>query len=275
MKDLPHVILETANFHAGDVSLLKQTIEEFAPLTRLYPNIAIKFHAFKPENVMMPDFSWYPIIKNFFIPAQEWAGLMELSMEKGFQVWLDLFCVYGVEILAQHSGSIRGVKLQTSILDNLEITSALSKLDLSDKELILNVSGLEMTRIESYVQQFRDFHFKHIILQIGYQDFPTRVEDSSLKKVALLQANFPGLSIGYADHMDANDTRLAINFPVYAVVKGCTYIEKHICHSRATTQYDAVAALESHELELVLADIKKVHLSLNTGFVTAPEKKIL
>ncbi len=273
MKQLPHVILETANFHGGNVPLLKQTVAEFSHLTQQYPDIAIKFHAFKPENVMMPDFSWYPVIKNFFIPDPLWAELITFSLEKGFQVWLDLFCVYGVEILAKNIARIRGIKMQPSILDNREISAALEPLDLSDKELIVNISGLEISRIENYIRQFERFHFKNIVLQLGFQDFPTRIEDSSLNKISILQAVFPSCAISYADHISATESRLAVNFPVYAHVKGCSYIEKHICQSRATTQYDAVAALECSEVELMLADIKNVQHSLNTGFVTANEKK--
>ncbi|MCP5052126.1 MAG: hypothetical protein GY940_33475, partial [bacterium] len=52
---LPHIILETANFHGGDVKIIKQAIESFAGLNRHYKPMGIKFHAFKPENVMMPD----------------------------------------------------------------------------------------------------------------------------------------------------------------------------------------------------------------------------
>ena len=65
MKNLPEIILETANFHGGDVSELRKAVETFSGLD--YPGLGIKFHAFKPDNVALPDFSWYPVVKNFFI----------------------------------------------------------------------------------------------------------------------------------------------------------------------------------------------------------------
>jgi N,N'-diacetyllegionaminate synthase len=274
MNPLPHIILETANFHGGDVSQIKQAIEAFAKLNEAYPDIAIKFHAFKPGNVMMEDFSWYPIIKDFFISQDQWAELIALSVQNRFAVWLDLFCVYGVEILEKNIDKVKGIKLQPSILDNIEITSALAKLDLSDKELIINISGLEISEIENYVEQFNSYNFKKTILQLGFQNHPTKIEDSSLKKIEVLQAAFPGIELSYADHISPQDEpRFALNFPVYAYIKGCNYIEKHICNNRKDTKYDATAALETHELQTLLNNIQNANQSLATPFITTNEKK--
>ncbi len=272
MKPLPHLILETANFHEGDLTQLKKTITDFSLLK--YPGKGIKFHAFKPENVVMPDYSWYPVVKNFFIGEQDWAELIGMAKEKGLEVWLDLFCVYGVEILEKNPDKIRGIKLQPSILDNLEITGALGKLELKDKELIINISGLEISEIEDYLVRYRGYNFKQIILQMGYQNHPTKIEDSSLKKIEILKAAFPGLELGYADHISAEDG-YALHFPVYAYIGGCNYIEKHVCNRREGTKYDATAALEYAEMETLAEELQKVRQSLDTGFITANERKYL
>jgi len=270
MKQLPHIILETANFHGGDVSQLQQVIETFSQLD--YPDRGIKFHAFKPENVVLPDFSWYPVVKNFFVAEKDWAELIRLSVEKGFQVWLDLFCVYGVEILEKNLNHVRGIKLQPSTLDNLEITGVLERLPLSGKELIINVAGLELSGIASYIKRFETVNFKKIILQMGFQDYPTRIEDSALKKVDILRAAFPGYELSYADHI-SGESGFAVHFPVYAYLKGCSYIEKHICNNRKDTKYDASAALEYEEMAALSREIQQVQQCMSTGFITANEKK--
>jgi N,N'-diacetyllegionaminate synthase len=270
MKQLPHIILETANFHGGDVTQLRQAIVTFSQLD--YPDKGIKFHAFKPENVVLPDFSWYPIVKNFFIAAHDWAELIGMAKEKGFHVWLDLFCVYGVEILKENLDNVKGIKLQPATLDNLEITAALEKLDLSSKELIINVAGLELSEIEGYINRFESFNLKKIILQMGFQDYPTRIEDSSLKKIDTLKVAFPGYELSYADHI-SGESGFAVNFPVFAYLKGCSYIEKHICSSRKDTEYDTSAALEYKETEILGREIQQVHRCMRTGFITANEKK--
>lgn len=267
---LPHLILETANFHAGDTVRLKEAITQFATLD--YPNLGIKFHAFHPDKVALPDFSWYPIVRNFYIKENQWTDIIDLAVDKNFKVWLDLFCVYGVETLAGNFAKIHGIKLQPSILDNLEILAELKKLTLQDKELIINVSGLELSAIENYLREFTPFNFKKIILQLGFQNFPTQVEDTSLKKVAVLKAAFPGLPLGYADHIDAENA-FSKRFPVYAYLKGCTYLEKHICNTRKETKYDFNSALELDEMNEVTTEIQLVNRCFAAEFISENEKK--
>ncbi len=269
MNKIPHVILETANFHGGDVERIKAAVSGFSGAG--YQNIGIKFHAFKPDNVALPDFSWYPVVKNFFIDGDRWADIIRFSVKKGFKVWLDLFCVYGVEILEKNSDNVFGIKLQPSILDNLDILDALKKLDLSDKELIVNVSGLELSEIENYMNAFGPFHFKKVVLQLGFQNFPTRVEDTSLKKVDILNAAFPAAELGYADHIDA-ETPFARRFPVYAFLKGCTYLEKHICLDRKETEYDFNSALEPGELKEMTEELQTVTHCFTADFISQNEK---
>jgi N,N'-diacetyllegionaminate synthase len=269
-ETLPHIILETANFHGGDTALLKDAITQFATLD--YNNLGIKFHAFHHDNVALPDFSWYPIVKNFYIDADQWTEIINLAVEKNFKVWLDLFCVYGVETLAKNLANIHGIKLQPSILDNLEILNALKKLDLQDKELIINVSGLELSDIEGYIQGFKEFNFKKVVLQLGFQNYPTQVEDTSLKKIDVIKAAFPGMEIGYADHIDA-ETPFSRRFPVYAYLKGCAYLEKHICVNRKETKYDFNSALELDEMKEVTEEIRQVSQCFAAGFISENEKK--
>jgi N,N'-diacetyllegionaminate synthase len=267
---LPHIILETANFHGGDTIRLKEAINQFAELD--YNNLGIKFHAFHPDKVALPDFSWYPIVKNFFIGPGQWTEIIDLAAAKNLNVWLDLFCVYGVETLAKNLAKIYGIKLQPSILDNLEILAELKNLTLQDTELIVNISGLEISDIERYFQEFSRFNFKKIILQLGFQNFPTQVEDTSLKKVDVIKTAFPGITLSYADHIDA-EIPFSRRFPVYAYLQGCSYLEKHICTNRKETKYDFNSALELQEMKEITTEIQWVNRCFTAGFITENEKK--
>jgi N,N'-diacetyllegionaminate synthase len=270
MNEQPHIILETANFHGGDVAQIKEAIAGFASLD--YENLGIKFHAFHHDNVALPDFSWYPIVKDFFINEEQWAEIIDLSIEKGFKVWLDLFCVYGVETLGKNLDKVHGIKLQPSILDNLEIIEALGKLDLQEKELIINVSGLALSDIENYLKGFNAFNFKKIIVQLGFQNFPTQVEDTSLKKIDILETAFPGTAVSYADHIDA-ETPFSRQFPVYAYLKGCSYLEKHICNNRKETKYDFDSALEFEEVKEIIEELQTVGKCFTAPFISGNERK--
>ena len=270
MNKLPQIILETANFHGGDAAVLKNTVETFSKLD--YPHVGIKFHAFKPDNVVLPDFSWYPTVKKFFIHEKQWGEVIDLAIEKKLNVWLDLFCVYGVEILEKNLNKIHGIKFQPSILDNLEIMDALRPLALGNKELIINVSGLEISTIENNIKKFKAFNFKKIILQLGFQNYPTQIEDTSLKKVDILKTAFPEAALSYADHIDAG-LLFSRRFPVYAWLQGCTYLEKHICIRRKETEYDFDSALEFDEIKELAAEIQQMNRCFTPDFISRNEKK--
>ena len=55
----------------------------------------------------------------FFDPG-EWRSFIKKASESK-DVWLDIFDLYGVEILKNNLLDVRGVKLQTSVLSNFEV----------------------------------------------------------------------------------------------------------------------------------------------------------
>ncbi|MFC1851342.1 cytidylyltransferase domain-containing protein [candidate division CSSED10-310 bacterium] len=270
MDKLPHILLETANFHGGDSAEIERAIDSFSTLD--YPDLGIKFHASRYDYVALPEFSWYETIKQFFIEEEKWIDIIAQANTRNFKVWLDLFCIFGVHILEQNLSKIHGLKLQPSILDNEEIFSALSKLPVENLELILNVSGLELSAIETYLRQFEVLHFRKIILQLGFQNFPTHIEDTSLKKIEILKAAFPAVSISYADHIDGH-LPFARHFPIYAALSGCSYLEKHICNERKTTKFDANSALECAEVKKIVAELHSLRKCFETDFITENEEK--
>lgn len=269
---LPYIILETANFHGGNIVELERAISTFSRLN--YAGLGMKFHAFYPDNVALSDFSSYEISKQFFLKEEEWTGVINLARGKEFDVWLDLFCVYGVQILRDHLPTIFGVKLQPSILDNFEVIDELKHLTLNEVELILNISGLDLLSIAKNLRKFDLLNFKKVVLQMGFQNYPTTADDSSLSKIDILKSEFPHIPLSYADHTDSQ-TDFAKRFSVYAYLKGCTYLEKHICNDREKTRFDSESALEFQEIQHMVEDIRQVHRCLSTKFILENEKKYL
>lgn len=269
---LPQIILETANFHEGNTEELLRAVDTFSRID--YPELGIKFHAFDPELVSLPEFSAHKKTKNFFIPEKDWKAVILRARENGFKVWLDLFCVYGVRILSGNLLSVTGIKLQPSVLDNLDIWKSLESLRLENLELIINIAGMELSEVEYSVKKFSELPFKKIILQIGFQSFPTPMEETSLAKIDVIRSHFPGYALGYADHLDG-ETSAARQFPVYAFLKGCTYLEKHICNNRSKTRCDFQSALEFQELEKMTAEIETVSESLAVPFISKKERDYL
>ena len=144
-----YTIIEVANTHGGDINYLNSLISEFEEVT----DAGIKFQPFKYNEIALDDFEWYPVYEKLFFNQVEWKSIInKANLTK--DVWLDLFDTYSVSILKENLSRVFGLKLQTSVLDNYTVLNQLKKLDLSNKKLIINIAGRELSEIDKYVEYF-------------------------------------------------------------------------------------------------------------------------
>lgn len=236
-----HDILEVANTHGGDIKYIFSLLEEFEGLT---DNFGIKFQPFKYDEISLKDFSWYPVYEKLFFDNQQWIEIIKKASETK-KVWLDLFDIYGVNILKENLQLIEGVKFQASVLDNLVLLKGLSKVDLTNKKVIFNISGYELIEIQAKLTQLKKYlNAEEFIIQIGFQAYPTEVKDSGINKIAILRNEFKGIEISFTEHIDANDVENSTSIPIFAILQGAKYIEKHIKHSTLKTEYDFYSSVD-------------------------------
>ena len=100
MNNPPFLIAELANFHGGNVAAILEIIGKLKDLP--YEQKGIKFQPFKYDQIALPDFEWYPVYEKLFIKPEEWTELIGQAAERVGPVWLDLFDLYGIEILRQN-----------------------------------------------------------------------------------------------------------------------------------------------------------------------------
>lgn len=272
METSPHLIAEIANFHGGDPSSIYKIIDVLADAP--YVHKSIKFQPFAPETIALPDFEYYPVYEKLAISAGEWQQLIETADSRVGAVWLDLFDSFGVEILNQNRAKVFGIKLQASVLENDEVFSGLAEHGLEGLELMLNISGYDLDSIRKVAERFKSLSPKRLILQLGYQRYPTEIQDSALNKIPVLQEAFPDLPLCLADHVDAKDP-FARRIPLVAAAIGCAYIEKHVCLNRELTEYDHYSALEPEEMFELMDDLDKLQLAYSGEFVSTSEAAYL
>lgn len=270
-KNLPYVIFEVANVHGGNRDKLLQIVNAYKQID--YPKKAIKFQPLKPEQLALPDYQWFGVYQELYFEPHIWSEVIETASEAG-GVWLDIFDAYGVEILNENKHRITGIKLQTSVLDNFELISAISAAKISQQLLLINVSGHEVSAIEQYIAKFSPIDAAEIILQTGFQSYPTAVSDTGLQKIPVLSAAFPGVPLCIADHAPA-EMAVARQIPVWATLAGCTYVEKHFCISRADAKYDYYSALEPGEFHEMLASLHDLAVASHGHFISVPEENYL
>ena len=263
-------ILEIANTHGGSYKYVKSLIEEFKEFNK---NTGIKFQPFKYDEIALSDFSWYRVYQELYFTPEQWSEIISsASVHK--DIWIDVFDNYSIEIIKNNFDKIYGLKLQASVLYNKNILHEISKLNLENKKIILNISGYSIEEIEKVVLEFnKSFEKFEIFLQIGFQGYPTKINDSGLIKIKKLQSKF-NYKLVFADHIDANDED-SIWLPIFAALQGVGIIEKHIKHSSLETKYDYYSSLSIDKYKEYISKLEKYTSLFDKKFITNEEKKYL
>lgn len=263
-------ILEVANTHGGNFEYMISLIDEFKEFDQ---NTGIKFQPFKYNEIALPDFSWYHVYKELFFSSEQWAKIISKA-SKHKDIWIDVFDIYSIKIIKENFDKIYGFKFQASVLFNKDVITELSKLNLVNKKIILNISGYEIIEIKKLVSKFKLLFGKaEILLQIGFQGYPTKIDDSGLAKVKIIKSKFDNQLV-FADHIDA-ELEDALWLPVIANILGVNIIEKHVKHSMLHTKYDYYSSLAIDRYKDYIKILNRYNLLSSMDFITNEEKVYL
>ena len=270
MKNQPYILIELANTHGGDLTYLHDLIRAF---DSYQGSFGMKFQPLSPETLATPDFEWYKVYQDLYFTPNQWRETLELAKETK-DIWLDLFDAYGVQILRENLLNIHGIKFQSSVLFNTELMELLSSLDLSHCQLIVNIAAQEIEQIKeriSYVQE--TLQPKEIWVEIGFQSYPTELQDSGLSKIHTLRETFTN-PIVFADHLDgtADD---ALYIPLFALHQGVNVIEKHVMLGDRETKYDHFSSLTPERFDLMMEKINAYQQAFTQPFINEREQNYL
>jgi len=266
-----YYIIEVANTHGGDRTYLDALIQDFESFKG--GDFGIKFQAFSPDTIALNDFEWYPVYENLYFNPTEWNEII-CSASKSKDIWLDIFDSYGVEILKKNIFSIKGIKFQSSVLQNQEVFKLLTKIDLTEKIIILNIAAQPETAIEMIINKVnQQLKPKKIMLEIGFQSYPTMLSDCGLNKIETLKNKFQ-LEIVFADHTEGTLSD-AITLPLVAALKGASAIEKHVMLRDRETKYDYFSSISSDQFKELVEKISAYSALENMEFINDREIEYL
>ena len=246
----PYIILEVANTHAGDKAYVFKLLEEYLEYKNGY---GIKFQPFKYDEIARQDYEWYPVYKTLFFDEGTWKEIItKASLTK--EVWIDVSNAYSVKILNANLEKIRGIKFQASILDNISLINDLKKVDLSEKTVIINIASLSLETIKKQLNYIKEnLGCANLVLQVGFQDYPTQLIHSGISKFNKLKSKF-NLPISFADHIDGTLPD-ALDLPVHAINCGATIVEKHVMCSGEKAKYDHFSSLSPDNFKKLVQNI--------------------
>jgi len=248
----PHFIIEVANAHGGNFKYLLDLIKAF---NEYGDGFSMKFQPFHFDKIATKDFSAYKLYQQLHFDKNQWKTVIDMVADtKG--VWLDIFDTYGVEVLLDNIDRVVGIKFQSSVLYNFEVFKALLVADLRQKKIILNVAAQTIQNIREVIE-YITLKLKplEILLEFGYQAYPTRFEDSGFSKIEIIKANFKN-RIVFADHVDGK-TVDAVWLPVMVALTDVDVIEKHVMLDDRDTLFDQFSSLTPSKFSEMVSQIKR------------------
>jgi len=262
-------IIEVANTHGGDFEYLKRLINQFTGLKGAY---GVKFQPLAAQTIATSDYEWYGVYEELRFSESQWKEIIDLTRQTK-DVWIDIFDGYGVEIFAQNREKVEGIKFQTSVLQNTEVLNLLSKYDFSKIKVILNIAARSIEEIKAIISTIQNkLNPQEIILELGFQSYPTSFEDCGISKIAILRKEFDNRLV-FADHIDGT-TDDAIWLPVIASMMGVDIVEKHVMLDEPT-KYDHFSSLTPDRYKLMADSIAKYSKLPDKEFINDRERTYL
>ena len=262
-------IIEVANTHGGNKDYVMSLIDEFS----LFEGHGMKFQPLHPDKIATSDFTWYPVYQELMFSPKEWNEIIKKAAITK-KVWLDLFDTYGTQILEENLELIFGIKLQASVLYNEHVIQELIKIDCSGKKLIVNISAIEKDEIQERLDYLKStINPEEILIEVGFQSYPTELVDSGLVKLSYLKEYFSN-PIVFADHIDGKLDD-AIILPLIASLNGASYIEKHVMHSSLETKYDYFSSITVDMYTKLVEKIKTYKELDGKSFINKKEQTYL
>ena len=265
-----YTIIEVANTHGGNQDYLFSLIDLFAEFDFGY---GIKFQPIGADELATPDFEWYPVYQKLQFSETQWSLIIEKASQTK-DVWLDIFDDYGCEILAQHINQVHGIKLQPSVLFNHNVLDFIANLKLTGKKLVVNIAAHDENEIKSLLSDLeRKFLEPEIMLEVGFQGYPTQLTDSGLGKIAHIKQAF-GKKVVFADHVDRN-SEYAIWLPAMAIAAGADVVEKHVLLDLDSTEYDHYSSVDIEQFRELDGICKNICKTMSSPFLNKREKEYL
>ena len=262
-------ILEVASTHGGSMEYIDQLLQEFDE----FRGMGMKFQPFKFDLLADETYKGYSTYKKLYFDSAQWALIItKVSVTK--EVWLDLFDEFSVSILLENIDKIKGFKLQSSVLGNYPLRSALSGLPLKNKICILNISGYEKGDIDQEISELKQTLGCEIVLQAGFQSHPTEFGDSGLGKLSWLKEQFPDNRLSFTDHVEDSSEDVLI-LPLVASFCGAQFIEKHIKCEMLPTEYDYYSSINHRQFSELAGMFRKYLELYRAEFINDRERKYL
>ncbi|MCW9056371.1 MAG: N-acetylneuraminate synthase family protein, partial [Gammaproteobacteria bacterium] len=124
---------------------------------------------------------------------------------------------------------------------------------------IFGVGGRTLDEIDYVLNKYKD---RDTTLMVGFQSYPSELQDIKLSRIKELKNKYPSSAIGYADHSSFDD-EMAIISNDYAYILGARIFEKHITVDEGIERIDFQSAVGAKKISTIISRLTFLDKILN------------
>ena len=249
------IIAEAGVNHGGDMVIAKQLVDLAVEANA----DAVKFQAFKTENVILKDIQKAQYQKSTTDPIEsQFEMLKRLELTKEQNVELKKYCadrdiIFLTTPCDEESLNdldaldMPAYKVASADLTNLPLLIKIAK---KGKLIFLSTGMSYLSEVRLALETIFE-HNKDVVLMQCTANYPIKDEEANLAVIKTYKDNF-NILLGYSDHS------VGIGAAPFAIPMGAKVIEKHFTINQSSDGPDNAASLSPEELIKFVKIVRRV-----------------
>jgi N,N'-diacetyllegionaminate synthase len=239
------IYAETAFHHEGDLDYLLKLIDNAAEAGV----DGIKFQVLINLNELISQHNpaFYKL-RNYVFTLEHWKKIFKHAINVGLSIIVMPLDIESFSLLDNFENHITFLELHSVSFNDIQIKERIKK---SKFDLIVGAGGRKKAEIQEAIDYFGG---QVKVLMVGFQSFPSQIQDIRLRRIKEIQKDFTGLVVGYADHSSFDD-QWAVESNSIAYALGATVIEKHLTLSEGEKRVDYESAIGIEKLKQIKSNL--------------------
>jgi sialic acid synthase SpsE len=239
-----YLYAETAFIHQGDISYLIELIHKVAKSKAQ----GIKFQVLTNADDFVSNYhTSYNELASYCFSLNEWQEIFSITNQLGLDIILMPLNKEALRLA--YELPIRFIETHPVSFFDMSLKEAVKT---TARNVIISTGGRTQAEIDNELA-FYGTQVK--ILLIGFQSFPSSLEDIRLHQVAKFCQKYPELLIGYADH-SSYDHEFATKSLEYAYLLGARVFEKHTALVAGEERVDYSAAVDCNTIDKIVDNLE-------------------
>ena len=252
----PYIIAEIANAHEGNYELAIKIAQSAINAG----SDAIKFQIFNRIELLTKNNTFNDLFKSIELNINQWHKVLKKFSKSKIDIIIEVFDISSFNF-AEDTGFVNAYKIPASNIVDYEL---LKKVSDTNKPIYLGIGGATWDEIISAHNYLKKRTKSNLTLICGFQNFPTLLENSNLFQILSIKNKFK-CEVGYADHVDADNSEMAKILPALAFTLGASVLEKHITDDRNRKGVDYYSSLNPSEFVKFVKFIRLLPIIIGNG----------